>query len=57
MDIKEFENARGNELILITSDKRLETAAKAEGLHVINPEAMPLSEIAKLLTPPESARP
>lgn len=57
LDIKQFENERGNELILVTSDKRLETAAKSEGLRVINPEAIQLSEIDLLLTPPKSFTP
>jgi len=39
----------GNEQILVSSDQRLVTAAKAEGLQVINPETATLAEIEKLL--------
>jgi hypothetical protein len=45
------ESTDGNDLILITADKRLVTAAKAEGLQVINPENATLAEIEKLLQP------
>jgi predicted nucleic acid-binding protein len=45
------ESKDGNDLILITADKRLVTAAKAEGLQVINPETATLAEIDKLLKP------
>jgi predicted nucleic acid-binding protein len=41
----------GNELILVTADLRLVTAAKAEALQVINPETATLAEIKKLLQP------
>ena len=39
----------GNELILVSADQRLVTAAKTEGLQVINPETATLAEIEKLL--------
>ncbi|MDZ7292520.1 MAG: type II toxin-antitoxin system VapC family toxin [candidate division KSB1 bacterium] len=57
LDIKEFESERGNELVLVTSDMRLETAAKAEGLRIINPETIQLNEIETLLALPESSTP
>ena len=49
MDIAAFEKERGNALSLVTADKRLDAAAKAEGLHTINPELVSLSEIETLL--------
>ncbi|MDZ7289026.1 MAG: type II toxin-antitoxin system VapC family toxin [candidate division KSB1 bacterium] len=51
LDIAAFERKQSNELILVTSDQRLVTAAIAEGLHVINPETATLVEIEKLLQP------
>jgi len=45
------EREDGNELILVTADQRLVTAAKAESLQVINPETATLAEVAKLLQP------
>ena len=48
------ERQNGNELALVTSDHRLITAAKAEGLQVINPETATLAEIETLLSLPES---
>jgi hypothetical protein len=53
MDNSAFEKERSDELILVTSDKRLQTAATAEGLRVINPETAKLDEIEALLSPPE----
>lgn len=44
---------RGDELILVTADKRLVIAAEAEGLRVINPETTQLEEVGKLLTAKE----
>ncbi|MEK7728204.1 MAG: type II toxin-antitoxin system VapC family toxin [candidate division KSB1 bacterium] len=38
-----------HELILVTADKRLVSAAEAEGLRVINPETATLEEMEKLL--------
>jgi predicted nucleic acid-binding protein len=49
LDIAAFEKDRGNEVSLVTADKRLDAAAKAEGLHTINPETMSLNEIETLL--------
>ncbi len=49
LDLTDHERKQGNELILVTADKRLVTAAKAEGLQVINPETATLAEIEKLL--------
>ena len=49
LDIAAHERRQGNELILVTADKRLVTATKAEGLQVINPETATLAEIEKLL--------
>jgi hypothetical protein len=49
LDIAAFEKDGGNELSLVTADKRLDAAAKAEGLHTINPEMMTLNEIETLL--------
>jgi len=51
------ERKGGNELILVTADKRLVTAAKAEGLQVINPETATLAEIEKLLQSDSPAAP
>jgi len=57
MDISAFEKDRGSQLFLVTADKRLETAAKTEGLPTINPETIQLSEIDTLLASPESPAP
>ncbi|MGH7598892.1 MAG: type II toxin-antitoxin system VapC family toxin [bacterium] len=51
LDIAAYERKLSNELIIITADQRLVTAAKAEGLPVINPETATLAEIEKLLQP------
>jgi predicted nucleic acid-binding protein len=51
LDLASVERKQGNDLILVTSDQRLITAAKAEGLQVINPETADLAEIEKLLSP------
>jgi predicted nucleic acid-binding protein len=50
LDARAFERERGNKLILVTADKRLIAAAKAEDLDTINPETAQLSEIEALLT-------
>jgi len=51
LDLADHERKQNNELILVTADQRLVTAAKAEGLQVINPETATLAEIEKLLHP------
>ncbi len=51
LDINSLELERGRELLLVTADKRLVSAAEAEGLRVINPETANLEEVEKLLTP------
>jgi hypothetical protein len=51
LDLAATEQKHGNDLILVTADQRLITAAKAEGLPVINPEIATLAEIEKLLQP------
>jgi predicted nucleic acid-binding protein len=57
LDIAAFEKDRGNEMSLVTADKRLDAAAKAEGLHTINPEALSLNEIEPLLASSVSPTP
>jgi hypothetical protein len=57
LDIVAFEKDRGNEMSLVTADKRLDAAAKAEGLHTINPETMSLNEIETLLASSVSPTP
>jgi hypothetical protein len=57
LDVKKYESERGNELILITSDKRLDTAAKTEGLRTINPETIQLNEVEMLLAQSGSSVP
>ena len=44
----------GNDLILATSDRRLQTAAEAEGIRTINPELDNLEKIGKLIQPTAS---
>jgi predicted nucleic acid-binding protein len=51
LDINAHELEQGNELLLLTADKRLVTAAEGEGLRVINPEAATLVEVEALLAP------
>jgi predicted nucleic acid-binding protein len=51
LDIAAYERKLSNELILVTADQRLVTAAKTEGLKVINPETATLVEIEKMLQP------
>jgi predicted nucleic acid-binding protein len=52
LDLAAHERKQDNELILVTADNRLITAAKAEGLQVINPETAKLAEVEKLLSLP-----
>ena len=48
-NLKVFKVEATNDLILVSADQRLLTAAKAERLQVINPETATLAEIEQLL--------
>ena len=49
IDIAKVKRGEGNDLILATSDRRLQTAAEAEGIRTINPEVDSLEKIERLI--------
>jgi predicted nucleic acid-binding protein len=49
IDITNLEREDGNDLILVTSDRRLQSAAEAEGIRTINPEVDSLEKIERLI--------
>ena len=51
IDIAKATRDGGNDLMLATSDRRLQTAVEAEGIRTINPELDSLEKIEKLIQP------
>jgi len=49
LNIAEVKRNSGNDLVLATSDRRLQTAAEAEGIRTINPEVVSLEKIERLI--------